>query len=109
MDLQERALPAMPLAPVATNLRSAMRGQSGSKSIASMGRSCKVIPPWVLVAKAPQGHWVNALPYERARLAVFSCWISSRMRAASSNSRSRACWYICCSSTFIRAATWAGL
>ncbi len=42
------------------------------------------------------------------RLASFSCRIWSRTRAASSNSRSLACWYICCSSALRRAASWAG-
>ena len=43
------------------------------------------------------------------RIASRSLRIWSRTRAAASNSRSRACWCICCSSALSLAACWAGL
>ena len=58
--------------------------------------------------RLPQAEEEARSPTQPASVASLIFRISSRTRAASSNSRSRACWYMRCSSSWIRRAAWTG-
>src|SRR5690606_34947452 len=76
----------------------------GHKACLHADLSRKNPPPWVLADRR-----YDAARSGSSKPRCFSSLISSRSLAASSNSSSRACWYIRRSSSATRAATWAGV
>ena len=82
---------------------------AGMTEVGAVARSCEheALGPGFRRDDAESGRSRNSV--YAMKPAAFTFLISSRTRAASSNSRSRACWYICCSSFLSFAASCAGL